>query len=261
MLYGQDIFYFATIRKITACFGALFTNIVVNRYDQPGGVGTVLQSIKVPMSYGPANSWIRVYNETRRRGDTLRLKTFFPRISFENIGMEYSRDRKLVTMNGVFTPNSGSNTLATFVRQLNPVPYDFYYDVHVTTKSIDDGLQIIEQILPNFTPSFNLTITDIPELGITRDAPVIFLGVDSEDDYEKTLSEERTIKWTLHFKVQGYLYPIIRDADIIKEVIANIYNDEEMTDDSKRAIVTVSVDPIDADPDDNYDIITTIEEL
>lgn len=261
MLYPTDTFYFATVRKTTAAFGALFTNVVVNRYDQPGGLGSVLKTIKVPFSYGPSNKWIRSYNESRREGDDTRLRTFFPRMSFELIGIEYDRERKLQTMGAINVTNTGSDSLNAFLKQLNPVPYNYNFDLHITSKSLDDGLQIIEQILPNFTPSFNLTIKDIPEINLVRDVPVIFNGIDTLDDFEGDIKDLRVLTWTLHFKVKGYLYPNIKDATIIKEVIASIYNEEDMDEDSKQAVVTVSVDPIDAEPEDEWEALTTIEEI
>jgi len=155
-------------------------------------------------------------------------------------GIQYDQTRKTNTINSV----TGIDTLDpnNFLRQLNPSPYDISYDVHIATKNMDDGLQIIEQILPYFQPSYTLNIQDIPELAITKDVPVLFQGIGFRDEYEGGFDGERVMIWTLSFVVKGYLYPPIGNAAIIKKVIATFYKDQDLV--TPSGAVTVKVDPI-----------------
>ena len=50
-----------------------------------------------------------------------------------------------------------------------PVPYTIAFEVAIISKNQDDGLQIIEQILPYFQPHYNLSIKLIPSMKETRD--------------------------------------------------------------------------------------------
>lgn len=243
----QTRFYFATQRKLIVSFGALFDNIYISRFSIPGGQGTVLKSIKVPVSYGPAQKWIKMAAEGRRDPTKTKLKNILPRISYEMLSPIYDPTRKLPTM-GNYVSINPDNTMK-LLSQLNPVPYDFDFNLFIVTKNLDDGFQIQEQILPNFTPSFNLRLKEIPELQLIHDIPVIFKGMTHEDSYEGQFTEDRVITWTLAFKVKAYLFPVITDQNIIKMVIATLYPDEEMQDPSS-AVITVQVDPISANEDD-----------
>ena len=39
-----------------------------------------------------------------------------------------------------------------------PVPYNMQFELNIMCKLNDDALQIVEQILPFFQPSYNLTV-------------------------------------------------------------------------------------------------------
>lgn len=258
MLAGQTPYYFKTIRKISVAFGSIFNNIYIQRFDENGNAA---KTIRVPLTYASGQKWYVIDKQNVMVGDGIPAKMSYPRIGFELTGMRYDAQRKLNTL-GAFTkrPVIDSNSVLTadqLIKQLNPVPYDFSFDVHIATKNVDDVLQIIEQIIPYFTPSFNLNVTDIPELAIVKDIPVIFSGdIGINDDYEGSFDQVRVIVWTLSFVVKGYIYPPIGDAEIIKKVIATIYQNSDMTDTLET--VQTQVVPIDAEFADDWDVETTI---
>lgn len=254
MFYDQNTLYFASIRKIAAGFGSIFTNVVINRYADNAGQGVKNETIRVPFFYGPTQKYLKMLNEQRRYDPNKpRIRKSVPRIGYELTGMEYDATRKTQSTLHLLKQSSivDSNGYNEFLKQLSPVPYIFNFDVHCVTKNIDDGLQIIEQIVPNFNPSYNITIKEIPELGIIRDIPVIFKGISLSDDYEGNFEEDRVLTHTLSFSVLGYLYPNIRMTDTIRKVLTSIYNDPSFVPESKETLIDVSVDPIDA-PIDNY---------
>ena len=148
-----------------------------------------------------------------------RVRKTLPRMSFEMTNLAYDKSRKLQTIRGVQKAVTGSNPQAV-LKQLNPVPFDIQYDLTIATKFIDDGLQILEQILPNFTPSWTLNIIDIPELGIERDCNVIFAGISKQDSYEGNYEDERILTWTLSFIVKGHIYPNIGSYMVLLEKLS-----------------------------------------
>jgi hypothetical protein len=82
-------------------------------------------------------------------------------------------------------------------------------------------LQIIEQILPYFQPSYALTINLIDAIGEKRDIPIVLENVTMEDDYEGDYTTRRALIYTLKFVAKVYLFgPVSSGAskDIIKKV-------------------------------------------
>ena len=53
-MLGQQ-FYHETMRKVIISFGTLFNNINLVRKNNSG---TVIQTMKVPLAYGPKQKWI-----------------------------------------------------------------------------------------------------------------------------------------------------------------------------------------------------------
>lgn len=266
-MLGVQPFYFATVRKIVAAFGAIFTDITIQRRDEVGAGGNVVKSIKVPFTYAPKQKWLRITEQksARRQGGDINIANQLPRMSYELLGMQYDGLRKLQTMGrnfgsarGVDVDSMSDAEFSNFLKmQLNPVPYDFQFNVYVFAKNLDDGYQIIEQILPFFAPQYTVTVEDIPNLNIKRDVPIIYNSISPEDTWEGQLLDTRIISWTLDFVAKGHLYPPISDVKIIKRVIAN-FRDMDTTNILSR--VTTEVDPFTANEDDDWEVKTTIEE-
>jgi hypothetical protein len=256
-------YYFGSLRKFAYGFGTLFDNVLVYRFNANGDIAN---TIKVPLAYAESEKWLAELKENVHAPQMLenepaakatRVRKTLPRMSFEMTGIQYDKGRKLQTTKGVQKPST-SNPNA-FLKQLVPVPYDLSFDLNIAVKYIDDGLQILEQILCNFTPSWTLNIIDIPDLNIERDVPVIFAGITKQDTYEGSLEDERTLTWTLSFVVKGHIYPAIGSYGVIKEVIAHLSEQADMS--NPVATVTVAVDPLDANQDDSHTVVTTKDEV
>jgi hypothetical protein len=256
MWVNQNSFYFATLRKVTVAFGSLFNNIHIQRFDQPGGKGNQLRRKKVPLEYAAGQKWwIKRVKDIAAQGG-VQTKTSFPRIAFEMTGLQYDPARQIP--DNLSCPKPDPENAGDYLRQLNPVPYDIQFEVMIALKNIDDGLQIVEQIVPYFRPQQNLTIDDIPELQISKDVPIILGGINMNDDYEGPFDTERVTIWSLSFVVKAYLYPPISsgDQDLIRKVLTSLYKDPAMT--SKHEVIIDQVDPIDAAFGDDWSQNTTI---
>ena len=142
----------------------------------------------------------------------------------------------------------------TVVTGYTPVPYNFDIELSVMVKNSDDGAQILEQILPYFTPEYHVTLKEINSLDIKRDIPIVMNSLSTEDTYEGDFLTRRALIHTLGFTVQGYIYGPTKDIGIIREVDANLgtsFNDE------KNSNINVKPDPLTADPDDDFGFTTT----
>ena len=156
--------------------------------------------------------------------------------------------------------NVDSNT-TTLNTVYTPVPYNFEIDLSIMVLASDDGTQILEQILPYFTPEFHVTLNEMKTMGIKRDIPVILNSMTTEDEYENDFMTRRSLTHTLSFTVQGYIYGPLKDQGIIREVDVNAGTN--FTDfDEKLVNIDVKPNPLTAEPDDApTNTTTTITDL
>ena len=208
-------FYHSIFRKSIISFGTLFNNIVIKRKGDSGN----LESLKVPVAYGPTQKFLAIIAaepDSRREQTQITL----PRISFEIRGLNYDGSRKLVpTQFAKSLPQAGSAEENKPVQysQFMPVPYNLDVELSIISKTQDDGLQILEQILPCFHPSVNVSIEIIDETHEERDIAVVLNGVNYTDEYEGDFTQRRTLIWTLNFTVKTYLFgPVDVQKDIRK---------------------------------------------
>ena len=207
-------FYHQTIRKYVAAFGTLFNDINIERKNSSG---TVIERVKVPLAYGPRQKWILALSETTDQRRVLGAR--LPRIGFALTGVNYDSVRKLNTV----IRNVAANTASTgsVMSQYNPVPYNFDFELFILVNNAEDGTQILEQILPYFTPEFTVTINTIPDMGIKADVPVVHNSASQSDEYEGELATRRTIIWTLSFLLKGFVYPDVKSGTLIKSIEVN----------------------------------------
>ena len=120
----------------------------------------------------------------------------------------------------------------------------------------------MEQIIPYFNPDFNVTINDLPELGIKRDIKITLDNVGYEDEYEGQFENRLSIVWTLNFTMRINFYSNVANQDVIKKAIADVYNDPTLSLSklNDRARTTVSVDPSTATPSDTYSFLEEFDE-
>lgn len=207
-------FYHQTTRKMVVAFGTLFNDIEVRRTDAGGNV---IELIKVPLAYGPKQKFLTRISADPNLNPQVALTV--PRMGFELTSLNYDAQRKLNTIGK--TSRTGTTGLKT---QYNPVPYNFEFSLFIYVKNAEDGTQILEQILPFFTPDFTVTMNLIPSMGVVKDIPIVLNSVTSEDSYEGDFATRRSIIWTLTFQMKGYFYPNIRDNQkIITKTIVDTH--------------------------------------
>jgi hypothetical protein len=125
-------------------------------------------------------------------------------MSFEIVDIAYAPDRKMPKVNKIVASNPDDPTRLNFA--YSPVPYDINVELSIMTKNADDGTQIVEQILPYFTPDFTATINVLPELDVKYDIPIVLNSVNYTDSYEGDFINRRAIIWSLNFTIKGYIF-------------------------------------------------------
>ena len=245
-------FYWGTTRKAIVAFGNMFNSITIDRKD---AAGDSQETLRIPLSYAPKSKFLARIQQQPSLDDRP-VQVVLPRMSFEMLSLSYDFNRKISPLQQNRAINSSANTLDT---QYAPTPYNIQVSLYIYAKNQDDGLQIIEQIIPYFNPDYNLTMKTIPQMGIKNDLPIILEGISFEDTYEGDFSDRRSIIWTLSFTMKLNYYGPINKQGVIKKVITNTYNDVALT--NKQSTITVEPDPLTAKPGDTIGFIETFEDF
>lgn len=213
----EQTFYHATIKKTIVAFGRLFSGIKIER---EGSDGAVAQIIAIPISYSNKEKWIvRIDSDPNLNNTTY---TTLPRMAFEITGYTYDASRKMNRMNKIKSGVTAGERSSMFT----PVPYNIDVSLYVLTKTQGDALQIIEQILPTFTPEYSLSINAVPEIKVIQDIPVILNSITVQDDYDGDFQTRRFVTHTLSFTLKVNLYGPVSDTGIITTVIASLSDQE-----------------------------------
>ena len=203
--------YHEIFRKTIVAFGTLFNNIELRRNDEV---------MKVPLAYGPKQKFLArldaVPDPTNKR-----VQITLPRIGFEIVGITYDSTRKVAPTQKIKIPKSGTKNSNVFM----PVPYNIDFELAIISKNQEDGLQILEQILPYFQPHYNLAVKLLPSMNETKDVPVVLSSIDYEDSYEGDFATRRAIIYTLRFSAKTFLYGPVTEQKVIKKAITDIYAD------------------------------------
>ena len=222
----KNYFYHDLTRKYNLIFGSLFQDIEVKRFEADG---TVKSMITVPLIHSPKEKFIqRIIGDrdpngddsAEQRGDRRRIALSLPMIAYEMVDMQYDGSRK-VAKNQHFrlrppTVSDMSDALYT------PAPYTLTFEVNIAAKSQSEMLQIIEQIVPAFTPDVNITLKGIPNMDY--DVPITFIGLFRNDTYLGHFEDRRQLMWTLNFTMKAFYFTPLNRKNIILNVNSPIFD-------------------------------------
>jgi len=246
-------YYHQIIRKTIISFGTLFNQIYIKHLD---GEGDSYSEMRIPLAYGPIQKFLARIEQQSELNKPVAIT--LPRLSFEMTSIQYDATRK-ANITQTFKASDGTNLKKVFL----PVPYNIGFQLNLMSKLNDDALQVVEQILPYFQPSFNLTVDLIDSIGEKRDIPVVLDSVSFTDDYEGDFSTRRILIYTFNFTAKVYLFgPIAESTDgLIRKVQVDYYSGTNTTTAKREMRYTVTPDPIDAGPEDNFGFTDSLEML
>ena len=208
-MLGQ-YYYHEILRKTIIAFGTIFNDIHIRHRD---GAGKENSDIRVPLAYGPMQKFLARLEQQPDLNRAVQIT--LPRMSFETTNIAYDATRK-GGITQTFKASDGSKLRKVFM----PVPYNVGFELNILVKLNDDALQIVEQILPYFQPSFNVTIDLIDVIGEKRDIPLVLDSIQFQDDYEGDFATRRALIYTLNFTAKTYLFGPVSDSSegLIKKV-------------------------------------------
>jgi hypothetical protein len=188
-LNKKDYFYNATTRKVVAVFGSIFNSIYIHR--QIGEDRS--SSERVPLMFAPRNKLLERV-ESSENISKERIAIRLPRMSFEMTSLSFDENARLNRINKI--PLTSETTI------WNSVPYIMGMTLNVVSNSLEDVLQIVEQIIPMFSPEYSLSVNDIEAPGKTSDLSIKLVSVSPSDEYEGEVASRRIVLWTLDFEIK-----------------------------------------------------------
>ena len=244
-------YYHQIIRRTTIAFGTLFNQIYIKHLDKEGDT---YNEMRVPLAYGPMQKFLARIEQQSNLNKPIQIT--LPRLSFEMTSIQYDASRK-ANITQTFKALDGQNLKKVYL----PVPYNIGFQLNLMSKLQDDALQVVEQILPYFQPSFNLTVDLIDSIGEKRDIPIILDSVSFTDDYEGDFSTRRVLIYTFNFTAKMYLFgPIAENSDgLIRKVQVDYYAGSDPATAKREMRYTVTPDPVNAEPTDDYGFNESIE--
>lgn len=224
-------FYNESIRKLVIGFGSLFNNLNVRYFDSNG---TETQKVRIPLSYSPKEKFIaRLEQGGSILEDQAKVKAILPRLGFDITGINYDPTRTINKLKKM-RKRDGLTTTSMF----NEVPYNISFGLYSFTSSIDENLQVIEQILPFFSPEFVVSI-NMNSVHQKVDIPITLSNVNIQEEYEGNFFNRRFISTTFEFLAKSYVYGPITSATggIITAITGDFYQSLDDTFDDESAVV------------------------
>ena len=246
-----DHFYHATMRKSVAVFGTLFNDLKVIRKNAGGGV---LNQVRVPLAYGPAQKFLSRLDQPTQGDASIAIK--LPRMAFEITSLALDTSAKLNRRNQIAEDNVSDVTKKKVIKHYTA--YDIGMGLSIMVKNQDDGLQILEQILPFFQPEYSVTIKPVDDFNHKQDVQVILQDVNIEDSYEGDYSERRVLMYNLNFIMKMKFYGPTGNSSLIREVKLDFKEKDNIT--RKFEDMDFTINPTTAKESDTHTVVTTITE-
>lgn len=215
-------FYNGSIRRMVVAFGSLFNQIYIDKVESTG-----TKTLLVPISYAPKEKYkVRLAGDPQFENPN---QIVLPRMAFEITGYVYDSARKRNTLSRHVVRPTTSNPSGvdyTFAE----VPYNIDFALYIYVRNMEDGLRIVEQIIPFFAPEFVVTV-NFDDVNKKVDVPLYLNSVSSEEDYEGDFETRRSIIFTLNFTMKTYLFGAKKNYKEIRVVQAALWNSDVFGDD------------------------------
>ena len=220
----RQYYYLKGLRRTIIQFLDTLNDIQVARYNRDKSFSRYW---KVPIKFGPKKKtwyWLNEKSIEDRKYDEM-----LPMIAVTMNSLEFAADRMNNKLYKVSTRTPSAGTVARFD---NPVPYNILLSANIWALNMTDADQIIEQILADYAPYIVMRV-GIEELDLVMDIKVVFQGLSPDVTFDMGDDDNRMIKYTLDFMLQGYLYKPVSDTKLIHKIIRKYYVDEDAWADYK----------------------------
>lgn len=232
---GKQHFYFPeTLRQTISAVCGLFSNVVIFRHDHQK---EKVKMIKVPVQFGTTSKRHRFENST----EADKYYSQFPRINVKFGGLSFASDRLISPNTERFwsveeihfveddvDPHSVIREFNSLFKDFNPIPYDYSFSVEVLTTNLEDTSQILENVLPYFTPkNTSLRVKEFKFLNIERDLVLNIGGVDVSVGEDFSEDERRLVTSNFNLDVEGFMYRPVRSDKLVDSILMQYFANTE----------------------------------
>lgn len=203
-----------SIRKLVVGFGNLFKNVQIEQLNTDNSK----RIFTVPLTYSPKEKFIKRLTEHSSITDDTRIEIGVPQMAFELAGMVYDPFRKMNKLSKITKLDTATDSLNTMYTE---VPYNFTFNLYAYTRNIEENLQIIEQILPYFSPEFIISL-NMNSVHESVDVPIIISRTNLAQEYEGDFGTRRSIISTHQFIAKSYVYGNTNTSNYIDAINTNI---------------------------------------
>ena len=207
-------FYNGSIRRMVVAFGSIFNQIKISRTESTG-----VHNIEIPLAYAAKEKYkVRLASDPTLINP---MQITLPRMAFDITGFVYDPTRKRNSVQkSLIRDTITSEMKYTFAE----VPYNIDFGLYIYTRNMDDGLQIVEQILPYFSPEFVVTVNFDDTVNKGVDIPIYLNSVSSEEDYEGDFQTRRSIIFTLNFTMKSYIFGPVKSYEEIRKMDTKMFD-------------------------------------
>lgn len=205
----KNYYYPQTLEQYCIAVCDVFNDLKVYRRDTSGNI---VKEISVPVTFGPVEK-THQYRKEEESGKQYYLSV--PRIAITYEGSSFSAER--AKSQNVPRLHFGDTSASVFT-DFEPIPRDYMFTLDIRTEMMSDYAQIIENIVPYFTPTKNIRVKEFSFLNLERDVP---LEITAEQfTYEKSLTDQnmREVNGSFSLLAKGYCYKPTSVGKLIKQI-------------------------------------------
>jgi len=223
-----------SLRKLVVAFGSLFDEIYVTRKNDTTGT---TENIKVPITFSSKEKFLRRLESNSSITDKVKTQINLPYLSFELTNVVYDRQRK---RNKIKVSSAYDNNTEITSKTFSETPVDVQFKVYFYSRSLEEVLQVMEQILPTFNPEFNMRI-NFNDVFTNINVPISYNEMRLLDDYEGNLGSRRILIVTIAFNASSYIFNEIKTGNVPTSTSLNIntllISDEDITPETQSIVI------------------------
>lgn len=222
-------------RNIIVSFMDFFSRIKIEKYGAVSVSGDEAyisrKIIPVPIQWATREKWVellrsassrRVMDPNIREKNPVEMQWILPRLSVNMSGLNYDATRRLVKTQDIGTLIKNPESYDTRPRIYTPVPYNINLELTSISRHLDDNMQIMEQILPFFSPSLSLSMKLFPDREL-ESIPIILNSVTTDNPIDLPENNERIFTNTYNFTVRAnYFHIPIPDQYTVQTIDTNL---------------------------------------
>lgn len=211
-------FYPQSIYTCTVAFADLFNDMGVRVYDPK--TNDIIGFKPVPLTLSPKEKIAHVLNASEVNDVDPQVDNYLPRISISPPDIVWDSERmrgknETRVLNVEYDTGTGTRKINMDVQV---VPVKLSFEVSLWCKYLIDMYQLIENIMPHFSPEVYVSFKE-RNFGIERKSRVVMTGSSKNFVYEYTETEQRILQWNFSFEMDGVLFKPMEDR---KEILCAI---------------------------------------